>query len=504
MGFDGLAAGDNFISAPRRQTPAVTTSGPVALGQRLLAEGRPDAAIEALRSTLAQSTTVGVEHALCLDALLRTDRRREAHELLDAALALRVPSADAIDALAFYAARLERHGLAAELYRRATTLARSDGQIWYNLASAERSLGNLDAAVAACDEALRHEPGRYPALLLRSELRRATAASNHVDALKARVMREPDGPGRMFAAYALGKELHDLERYDEAFASFALGADLRRRSMRYDVAADEAKLARIRQAYDQVGYPIPADSGGGARHIFIIGLPRSGTTLTERILGSLAHVRSNGETENFSRSLLRGAASAGADVFERCARADDTVVAAEYDRLAGRGDGGTIIEKLPMNYLYAGAIARAMPDARLIWVRRHPVDSCFAMYRTLFGEAYPFTYSFGDLARYYAAFDRLMKHWQASLGERLFAVDYERLVADPAAVGEEVARHCGLQWEAGAVDITRNRTASTTASAAQVREPIYARSAGLWRKYERHLAPLVDLLRIQGVEVPKG
>jgi tetratricopeptide (TPR) repeat protein len=403
--------------------------------------------------------------------------------------------------MAFYARLLDRHELSADLYRRAAETAGCDGQLWYNLAASERSLGRLDDAAAACDLALRHEPDRFAALLLRSELRRATAGQNHVEDLKRRLQREDSDAGRMFMAYALGKELHDLGRYEEAFEGFALGAALRRRNLRYDVGDDERKLGRIAETFTRRAPPAePTDAP--ARDVFIVGLPRSGTTLTERILTALPGVRSNGETNNLSTAIHQVAPSEGGDVFDRYSRADGRAVAQAYARLADHGgQGGTIVEKLPMNYLYVGAIATALPSARIIWVRRHALDSCFAMFRTLFGEAYPFSYDFGDLARYYAAYARLMEHWRRLLGERLFVVDYEDLVAHPATAGAALARRCGLEWSDEATDITRNRTASLTASAAQVREPIYQRSAGLWRNYARQLAPLRRELQQLGVDV---
>jgi hypothetical protein len=155
-----------------------------------------------------------------------------------------------------------------------------------------------------------------------------------------------------------------------------------------------------------------------------------------------------------------------------------------------------------MNYLYLGAIRRALPGARLVLVNREPLDSCFAMYRTLFGEAYPFSYDIDDLARYYAAYERLMNHWRACLGETLCEITYEQLVKNPAQAGAKVADYCGLQWSEQAVQIENRSMVSTTASAAQIRRPIYSSSTGRWRRYERHIEPLRQALRRQGIAVP--
>jgi hypothetical protein len=305
----------------------------------------------------------------------------------------------------------------------------------------------------------------------------------------------------MVLQYALGKELHELGLYDEAFEAFSHGAAARRASLEYDVEQDVEKLHRIAQAY-ALGHPLRSDLPIG-RHIFIVGLPRSGTTLTERVLGGLPNVVSNNETNNFSVALFRAAPMTSGDIFERAAAADDAVVAREYEALAvGEGFEGKVIEKLPFNYLYIGAILRAFPNTPLLWVKRNPVDSCFAMFRTLFGSAYPFSYDFKDLARYYAAYENLMRHWEIQYPGQITSVAYEELVAAPQLVGPRLAKSCGLSWVDEALDITRNKSASLTASAAQVRAGIYSSSSGVWRHYQRHLVPLIQHLQACGVSVP--
>lgn len=445
-------------------------------------------------------------HGLLASILLKLGRAHDAEQVIARALELNPGVADAYDGLAYISMALGRHDQANALYRRATQIAPKEPRFWYNLACSERSLGRLIEAEAACDRAISLDSTQYPTYLLRSELRVQTAGANHIEEIEAQLLRaKEDFLARLFLGYSLGKELDDVGRFDDAFRSFAAAATLRRSRLDYSIAIDEHKLERIAEVYSgDAGEPSAHAADGShsrvnsSRYIFIVGLPRSGTTLVERILTGLPNVRSNGETDNFSRALLK-AARGGGDVFQKAAAANPDVIAADYARFA-YSDAHTdcIIEKLPINYLYIGAIARAMPEAKILLVRRSPLDSCFAMYRTLFAEGYPFSYDLGELGRYYAAYEQLMTHWRSRLGDRLHEVVYEDLVAEPQRIGRAIAHYCGLTWSDAAIDIQNNRSVSLTASAAQVRRPIYGSSSGRWRRYRGHLEPLITSLGRHG------
>ncbi len=479
-----------------------STPAAAAEAQRLLQAGQPEAALSFAERAVAGASRCLPAHGFLASVLLRLGRTADAEQVIAGALELAPGVADAYDGLAFVSMVLGRHERANRLYRRATELAPGEPRFCYNLACSERSLGNLAEAEAACDRGIALDATQYPTWLLRSELRVQSPQANHVAELEGQLAQAGrEHRARVFLGFALGKELDDLGRFDEAFHWFATAADARRARLAYDVATDERKLERIAACYpgEAGGAPTALDS---SRYIFIVGLPRSGTTLLERILTGLPGVRSNSETDNFSRALLAHAAGTG-DVFARAAAADPYAVAGDYARLAEPGARAAhLIEKLPANYLYLGAIRRALPEAKLLLVRRMPLDSCFAMYRTLFAAGYPFSYDLEELGRYYSAWEQLINHWRRTLGERLHEVVYEDLVREPLRTGAAIAAHCGLEWRDAAVDILSNRSASLTASAAQVRRPIYGSSSGRWRHYRAHLGPLIASLRSRGVALP--
>lgn len=440
------------------------------------------------------------EHAEASRILRITGRHAEAHALLASLPALGAGSPADHEALGFAAFEAGMHSLSRDFYARVAEALPGDALAWYNLATGERNLGNLDEAESACDRALTLAPEMSQAALLRSHLRTQTGANNHIDELRAMRSRVSAPGAEIFIHYALGKELDDLGEYDAAFAEFAHGAAARRRMLAYDVRQDAAKLERIIESFSPALLARSPQLTSPA-YGFILGLPRSGTTMTERILTGSPLASSNGETDNLFGALGDAMALEGEDIFDRVANADGPRVVEGYRQRAGvPRTGGVILEKLPFNYLYAGAIRLTLPNARTLLVHRAPADNCFAMFSTLFGSGYPFSYSLDDLAAYYLAYRKLVAHWRDIIGEQLLEVVYEEVVSDPLVQGRMIARHFGIPWDDAMARIEENRAASATASAAQVRRPIYKNARGRWRNYERHLRPLTDRLEAVGID----
>lgn len=432
-------------------------------------------------------------------SLLALGRRADAHAAALQAAALLPERADLNDAVGTLLTYCEDAVRALHFFERAVERAPARTDYLYNLAAAQRMTGDVAGAQTSLDRVIAIAPGDVPSHYMRADLRIQSVESNHVEELKCLLEhgRLTDSRSEVMLCFAVAKELEDLERYDESFSYLKRGCDLQRRMIAYDVSDDVATLERVMQLHD--GAMISRTSGNaGHQAIFVVGLPRSGTTLVEQILGSHSGVHAAGELQEFPLATLEAVRRACGrkvgklEFVERAREVEPDELGKAYLEAAGprQSHRARFVDKQPLNYLYLGLIARALPGARLIAVARDPMDSCYAMYKSLFTNAYPFSYDLHDLARYYTAWHALLRHWQAVLGERLLTVQYEDLVVDQQGVTRRIIAHCGLGWEAACLEFHQRRGAVSSASAVQVRRPLYSHSVGKWRHFERQLTPL--------------
>jgi tetratricopeptide (TPR) repeat protein len=401
------------------------------------------------------------------------------------------------------------HDEALMAFQRAVELRPDDPAHCFNLAMEQRFLGLIQAAEANCDRTIALDPDHGEAWVIRAGLRRQTPERNHVDATRRKLAGNlPDWRVKAQLHYALAKELEDLGDYEASFAALSAGADLRRRHTQFDVGVDIARIDALIDGFQADAFAENRSNGClDDGPIFVIGMPRTGTTLVERIFGRHPHVHAAGELPAFTEALMSlmrdsGFRGGGPDDMIAAAKAvpPQTLGHAYLDRAAPfRGTKEHFVDKLPLNFLYCGLIARALPNARIIHVRRDPMDSCYAMFKTWFDSAYPFSYDLVELASYYAAYMRLMEHWRRVMPGRIVEIDYERLVDDVDSAARYLIGSCGLDWDPACAAPHDNHAPSTTASASQIREPVHRQSIGRWRNYEAQLSPLSQTLEQLGV-----
>jgi len=479
-------------------------------GEIALREGRLPDAQAAVDRAAALEPGLAERHVQRARCLVLAGRTAEARDAAREALRLGVARLDHLLVLGGVLVRCGEQQQALEVYLKALALAPENADVHRGLASVYRYLGDLGRAESACDAAIRLDPDDYETIGLRSSLRTVTPEDNHVDALRALEARGArNWRGAVHVAYALAKEYEDLGRGCESFECLQRGAGIKRRHTRYDLKDDLAIFPALREAFPASRMAASAGGHDTRAPIFVVGMPRTGSTLVERIMSSHGQVQSLGELNTLSLAMMRlvEQAQAGARIERK--RLPQLAAALPMRDLAERylqdvaplrDSRPRFVDKLPLNCLNIGLIHLAMPDAAIVHVVRDPLDACYAMFKYLFRNGYPFSYDLEELGAYYAEYYRLMEHWRAVLpAGRLYDIRYEDVVADLPGEARKLIAHLGLPWDPRCEQFHANRNPSMTGSAAQVRRPVYATSVGRWKNLAQELAPLRRALAAGGV-----
>jgi tetratricopeptide (TPR) repeat protein len=445
-----------------------------------------------------------------IESLLSLDRNSEARDLLTEVAERADGSVGLHDRIGRLFTGLQMHEQALIQYEKARDAEPDNPSSIYNVATAQRFLGQLDEAERSLDKALELNPYDFEAQAMRSSLRKQRTDSNHVAELTEILEDEKLATnGAANICYALAKEYDDLDEPAKSFDYLQRGASARRRGMTYQVETDLEIMAAIQNSYDAQFFEDNHYGDNSDEPIFVIGMPRTGTTLVERILGTHSEVHSAGELDNFGREVMRQLGEQSdptqlsrQQVVEKCAELNFARIGRDYVSSTRPLTGATphFIDKLPFNYLYVGLIHVALPNARIINLTRHPMATCYAVYKQFFRDAYPFSYDLNELARYYVAYHKLMAHWHTVLPGAIHTVAYEDLVTDVEGEARRLLDFCGLAWESQVLSYYENRQASTTASASQVRQPVYTTSIDRWRIYSDQLRPVADILGRAGID----
>lgn len=432
---------------------------------------------------------------------------QRAIEAADTAAAM--PSLDplTLDSLGVVYSQANAHTKAAEMFRRAAELQPEVPSFRFNRATSLTFTGDAAAAELEYEACLAREPRYWKAHLALAQLRKQRADENHVERLRSLLARHAnDVSGQMYLHLALSKEYEDLGELEQSFMHLTAGKRAGREGRDYSSERDASLFKSIEANTLELRGSEGSDS---EEPIFVIGMPRSGTTLVDRILSSHPRVQSAGELQHFSIALKRASGSRtpnllDEDTLSRTQELDWKQLGTAYLGSTRPGTGQTphFVDKLPHNFLYAGYIARAFPRARIICLRRNPMDTCLSNFRQLFAQSSPFyDYSFDllDTGRYYVLFDRLMAHWACTMPGRILEIDYESIVDDQETSTRRLLEFCGLSWDEACLRFDQNEAPVSTASAVQVRQPLYRSALQRWRRYEKQLSSLHSLLQEAGI-----
>ncbi|WP_105169917.1 tetratricopeptide repeat-containing sulfotransferase family protein [Pseudoalteromonas sp. T1lg23B] len=400
------------------------------------------------------------------------------------------------DTLGVTLSHIGLHEDAQRCYQKALELNNSNPQFFYNYGVCCKFLGLFNEAEAAFEQAITLKPTYHQAHFALSDLMKVNAQNNHVSRLNT-VFNQVEHPdAKLHLGHALAKEYQDLGLYDLAFKALEQGKSSKLQQTRFDDASSQ-QLFDLIQHLSEASKQNTELGATTNEPIFVLGMPRSGTTLVERILSSHSDVTSAGELQDFGIVTKRLSQTSTPQVL------DEQTLKAAYScnfKQLGQdyldatrvvtGHSQHFVDKLPFNFFYVDLIRKALPNAKIICLLRNPLDTCIGNYRQLFtinNPYYRYSLDLMDTAKFYARFYKLMQHWQALHGEHFKLLEYEQLVAEPEAQISSLLGYCQLPWQSQCVDFHLNDAPVSTASKVQVREPLNAKSIGRWKNFEPYL-----------------
>lgn len=386
-------------------------------------------------------------------------------------------------------------------YRRVLALKPASADACFGLGLSLLATSRLADARDAFAAAIRVQPDCVEAYHLLSTLRRCGPEDPLLAACEALKPRVASMPPMRQARYgfALGKMREDVGRFDAAFAAYAAGNAARASLFRLDESGEARRVAAVCSGFTARRLStVPLEPAAARQPLFVVGVPRSGTTLVEQILASCAGVYGAGEVDDLQAVLREQLGSPEPwDAIAALPSARLRALGQAYvDRLWRRApEARCIVNKMPANFRFVGIIRMLLPQARIIHVLRDPMATCFSCYTRLFaGDSMPYSYDLAALGRYYRNYAEIIRHWRSVAPDAMLDLRYEDLVSNPAREARRLLAYAGLPWDARCLEFHRNPRVVETASRAQVRRPIYRDSVDRWKHFEAHLEPLAKLV----------
>ena len=475
-------------------------------------QGEPDAALQPLRrATMLAPGRADYQAQLAL-CCSRLQRPVEALAVVERAAALPTANGETRNMLGTVLAKFGRHAEALTQFEAAANLVPDNLEYQYDLAQACLFTGEFDRARAVAERVVASDPGHWNAHLLLAGLLDGPPPEGRIAALEDVLQRVAGNvDGEVLFGHALARSLEAAGDTARAFEVWEKTKSAKKAAIGYSIESDRSLFAALEQAFDAGAVADARPGDPSSAPIFVVGMPRSGTTLVERILSSHSSVAAAGELTYLPSSVSSvwgggNAAVSDASAMAAALAADPAAIGASYLRLAEAqvGDVPHYVDKQPLNFFFIGFIRRALPNAKIVCMRRGALDTCMANFRQHFTLNYPqyrYALSLLDIAEYFVLFGKLMAHWDRLFPGAIHYVQYEQLVADPEGEIRQLVDHVGLDFEPGVLQFEDNEAPVATPSAVQVRRTIYSDAVDSWRRYEAELEPVRQRLIGLGVEL---
>ena len=481
------------------QTDAAHVAAVCGLAAISLTASRPADALRLLRHALKQSAHLPLIFRGLCQALTDLSQLPEAEEAVRYLLKIEPENSQNWVTLGNVCSRMMRQPEALAAFQEAMRLNPKEVRLKLSIGHLYKTLGQRSACEEAYRACLTSDTAMGEAYNGLAELKNYEFSDAEISGMQGLLKGDGgDDKDQAQLHFALGRAFEQRKNYDAAFQHYAVGNRRRRKTVVFNIAAFEAKSRRVASVFDEAFFAERRDAGcSDSSPIFIVGLPRSGSTLVEQILASHSHVEGTFELPNVLTIVRElDQTEAERDTYP------EVVPSLPLDLLAKLGQryiGETaplrsgrahFIDKMPNNFSHVGLIHAMLPKAIIVDVRRHPMDSCFSTYKQYFAEGQSFSYDLNDLGRYYQSYLRLMDHWDRVLGGKVLHVSYEDLVRSPEANIRRLLQHCALDFEPACLSFHETKRPVRTASAEQVRQPLYSSGVGYWKNFAAQLEPL--------------
>ncbi len=421
-----------------------------------------------------------------------------------------IDNANLLDTIGVSLSLLGEHQLALPFYQKAVALA-NNANMLCNYASTLNYLSFTEQAIEAYEKAIASDKFCVKAHLALASISVITEQSNHIMRLNQLLPELNSINDRLHIAHALSRELEAVGKYKKAFSCLEQVKQQKSEQVNYDSAYQASIFNELKHIFSDRDFALTNNQYNNQQAIFVSGMPRSGTTLVERVLTNSTGVKSAGELQDFGLSLKRLSKTRSRFILD-----SETLEQSQIIDYAKLGEAyiecvkpmlkheQRFVDKTPLNVLYAGHIIKALPKVKMLCVIRNPMDTVWGNYKQMFSLNDPYyQYAFDqcDIAEFYLQFVQLAEYWQTLYPDNFKIVKYDDFVQKPEQVGQEFVEFCGIDWSPSLLDITKNDSAVATASSVQVRSAINTKSLGQWRNYQQELQPAFNIISKAGLEI---